>query len=155
MKSPTHHLIDPGDIAASPAGSIQLSDVTRAYESAGEPFLAVRSVDLRIPAGQFVAVAGKSGSGKSTLLNLIAGIDRATAGAVCVGGVALASLSEDQLAVWRGRSVGVVFQFHQLMPALTVLLSERKDSMQPGIFLTGRRSRSSISLKKLWEKFGH
>ena len=103
-----------------PTGSIQLTNATRAYETAGAPFLAVQRIDLEIPAGQFVAIAGKSGSGKSTLLNLIAGIDRPTSGTVHIGGVDLAPLSEDQLAAWRGRNVGVVFQFHQLMPALTV-----------------------------------
>jgi len=112
--------IDTATGAANSAASIRLSNVSRAYDVAGEPFLAVDQVDLCIPAGQFLAVVGKSGSGKSTLLNLIAGIDRATSGAVRVGDVALAPLGEDRLAAWRGRNVGVVFQFHQLMPALTV-----------------------------------
>ena len=106
--------------ALRPTGSIQLSNVSRAYDTAAGPFLAVDDVNLDIPAGQFVAIAGKSGSGKSTLLNLIAGIDRPTSGAVHVDTVNLARLNEDQLAAWRGRNVGVVFQFHQLMPALTV-----------------------------------
>ena len=104
-----------------PTDAIHLSNVSRAYRTAAGPFLAADDVDLQITAGQFVAIAGKSGSGKSTLLNLIAGIDRPTAGAATIGGIDLAPLSEDQLAAWRGRNVGVVFQFHQLMPALTVL----------------------------------
>jgi len=110
MDSPTH-----------PPGSIHLTNATRAYDTAGTPFLAVDAIDLDISAGQFVAIAGKSGSGKSTLLNLISGIDRPTSGLARIGNVDLAQLSEDQVAGWRGLNVGVVFQFHQLMPALTVL----------------------------------
>ncbi len=72
-------------------------------------------------AGDFVAVVGKSGSGKSTLINLITGIDRCTSGELWVAGTPIHTLSEDGLAVWRGRSVGVVFQFFQLLPTLTVV----------------------------------
>jgi putative ABC transport system ATP-binding protein len=74
-----------------------------------------------VRAGEFVAVVGKSGSGKSTLLHLVAGIDQPSAGAVTVAGTRLADLSHERLAAWRGRTVGVVFQFFQLLPTLTAL----------------------------------
>lgn len=100
---------------------VDLRSVTKQYPAEGGGFTALRAVDLRIEPGEFVAVVGKSGSGKSTLLNLVAGIDRPTAGEVVVAGTALRELDESWLAAWRGRNVGVVFQFFQLLPTLTVL----------------------------------
>jgi putative ABC transport system ATP-binding protein len=82
-------------------------------------FSALQDIDLEIGVGEFVAVVGKSGSGKSTLLNIVGGIDRPSAGSVAVGGTAIQTLTENQLAVWRGRNVGFVFQFFQLLPTLT------------------------------------
>jgi putative ABC transport system ATP-binding protein len=99
---------------------IELRGVTKVFPVAGSDFKAVDGIDLRLPSSASVAIVGKSGSGKSTLLNLIAGIDRPTAGEVIVGGTPVHSLSESQLASWRGRNVGVVFQFFQLLPTLTV-----------------------------------
>src|SRR5262249_37417741 len=84
---------------------------TKTFHTPAGAFPALRGVDLTIAAGEFVAIVGRSGSGKSTLLNLVAGIDTPTSGTVAVGGTALAGLSHDRLATWRGRNVGVVFQF--------------------------------------------
>jgi putative ABC transport system ATP-binding protein len=100
---------------------IELRNVTKRYPGEGGGFSALRALDLRVEAGEFVAVVGRSGSGKSTLLNLVAGIDRPTAGEVVVGGASVGGLDESALAVWRGRNVGVVFQFFQLLPTLTVV----------------------------------
>jgi putative ABC transport system ATP-binding protein len=98
---------------------IALEGVTRRYKTAAGAFTALRDVDVSIDAGQLVAVVGKSGSGKSTLLNMIGGIDGPSAGSVKVAGTSLAGLGESKLAVWRGRTVGFVFQFFQLLPTLT------------------------------------
>ena len=98
---------------------ISLQQVNKTYETPAGKFAALRDVDLEIQPGEFVGVVGKSGSGKSTLLNLVAGIDRPTSGAVAVAGTAIHGLSENKLAVWRGRNVGFVFQFFQLLPTLT------------------------------------
>ena len=96
---------------------IELRNVTKQYG----PFTALRNVHFQVDAGQFVAVVGKSGSGKSTLLNIIAGIDSPTSGEVWINGKPVHTMNQDQLAIWRGKQVGVVFQFFQLLPTLTVI----------------------------------
>ncbi|MCA9870677.1 MAG: ABC transporter ATP-binding protein [Caldilineae bacterium] len=100
---------------------IELRFVTKAYETAAGPFTALKQINLEVDSGEFVSVVGKSGSGKSTLINMITGIDRPTSGEVLIGDTAVHTLSEGQMAVWRGRHVGVIFQFFQLLPTLTVL----------------------------------
>jgi putative ABC transport system ATP-binding protein len=99
---------------------ISLSQVTKSYETPAGKFAALKDINLEVKPGEFVGVVGKSGSGKSTLLNMLAGIDRPSSGSVAVAGTAIHSLSENKLAVWRGRNVGFVFQFFQLLPTLTV-----------------------------------
>lgn len=99
---------------------IVLDNVVKAYETAAGPYHALKGVDLRINRGEFVAVVGKSGSGKSTLMNMITGIDRPTSGQVHVAGTTITHLDENALAEWRGRSLGIIFQFFQLLPTLTV-----------------------------------
>ena len=92
---------------------IRLDDVVKRYETPAGSLPALRSVSLDVGTGEFVAVIGKSGSGKSTLVNMITGIDRPSSGGVWVDGTAVHELSEGATAQWRGRSVGVVFQFFQ------------------------------------------
>ncbi|MGZ4396646.1 MAG: ABC transporter ATP-binding protein, partial [Gaiellaceae bacterium] len=84
-------------------------------------YRALRGVDLAIDAGELIAVVGPSGSGKTTILNIIAGIDRPTAGTVTVDGHRIDRMSEEKLAIWRGQHVGLVFQFFQLLPTLSAL----------------------------------
>jgi putative ABC transport system ATP-binding protein len=100
--------------------AIQVSDVVKAYPLGAGAVVAVDHLSLEVAHGEFVAIVGRSGSGKTTLLNLLAGIDRPTSGAVHAAGADLGSLSESGLATWRGRNVGLVFQFFQLLPTLTV-----------------------------------
>jgi putative ABC transport system ATP-binding protein len=101
--------------------AIQVRDVAKDYELAAGTFAALDHLSLDIAYGDFVAVVGRSGSGKTTLLNLLAGIDRPTSGEIWVGGRSVTSLSEPGLAEWRGRTIGLVFQFFQLLPTLTVI----------------------------------
>src|SRR5262245_38798797 len=98
---------------------INLRALEKTYQTAAGALPAVRGVDLDIREGEFLAVVGRSGSGKSTLLHLICGIDSPTSGTVEVGGTDIGTLSPDRLAAWRGRNVGFVFQFFQLLPTLT------------------------------------
>jgi putative ABC transport system ATP-binding protein len=100
---------------------ITLERVEKVYRTGKLEYPALRGVDLEIAAGEMVAVVGPSGSGKTTIMNMITGIDRPTDGAVTVDGQAIHALSEEQLAIWRGRNVGIVFQFFQLLPTLTAI----------------------------------
>jgi ABC-type lipoprotein export system ATPase subunit len=101
--------------------AILLKGVDKVYENAAGQFTALKSIDLQLNYGQFISVVGKSGSGKSTLLNMITGIDYPTAGEVIVGNEPIYEMSESQRALWRGRNMGVVFQFFQLLPTLSLL----------------------------------
>jgi len=100
---------------------IRLSDVVKTFETPAGSFTALKGVNVAVGSGEFVAVVGKSGSGKTTLVNMLTGIDRPTAGEVWIAGVPLHELSESRTARWRGRNVGVVFQFFQLLPTISLL----------------------------------
>jgi putative ABC transport system ATP-binding protein len=109
-----------GDLARSATALIRLERVVKTYEASAGPVTVLRGLSLTVQPGEFVAIVGPSGCGKSTLLNMITGIDRPDAGEVVVDGQDLCSLSGDALVRWRGRGVGIVFQFFQLLPTLTV-----------------------------------
>jgi putative ABC transport system ATP-binding protein len=98
---------------------ISMRGLSKTYRTVAGDFPALRGVDLDIAAGELVTIVGRSGSGKSTLLNLVAGLDSPSAGTVEVGGCALHGLADSRLPAWRGRTVGIVFQFFQLLPTLT------------------------------------
>lgn len=100
---------------------IDLNAVNKAYQTDAGLFMALKGLNLHVEAGEFVAIIGKSGSGKTTLINMITGLDRPSSGEIIVDGTAVEKLGENQLAAWRGRTIGVVFQFFQLLPTLTAL----------------------------------
>jgi ABC-type lipoprotein export system ATPase subunit len=100
---------------------IEMRQAVKTYQSAAGSFTALKGVDLQVDKGEFLAIIGKSGSGKSTLINMITGIDRPTSGEVLIGGTAVNRLSEGQMAEWRGRNLGVIFQFFQLLPSLSII----------------------------------
>ncbi len=100
---------------------IDLREVNKYYKTAVGDYHALEGVDLQINAGEFVSIIGKSGSGKTTLLNMITGIDRPTTGEVWVNGTGVHKLNENQMARWRGKNLGIVFQFFQLLPMISVI----------------------------------
>jgi putative ABC transport system ATP-binding protein len=100
---------------------IEVQHLTKTYAGAEGGYTALHDISLQIAAGEQVAIIGKSGSGKSTLLNMLTGIDRPSQGSVVVDGVDLQGLDESALASWRGCNVGIVFQFFQLIPTLTIV----------------------------------
>jgi putative ABC transport system ATP-binding protein len=125
---------------------IRLVKVSRRFRRGPDVINALEEVSLAVPAGKFVALMGPSGSGKSTLLNILSGIDRPDDGEVEVAGQRLNDLSEDQLAAWRARHVGLVFQFYNLMPVLSA-----RENVELPLLLTDlpkaeRRRRAEVAL---------
>ena len=125
---------------AEPA--VRLRDVSKSCDTPAGAFVALAGIDLQLAGGELVAIVGKSGSGKSTLLNVLTGIDRASAGSIVVDGEEVGSKTETQLAAWRGRNVGIVFQFFQLLPTLTVAENVILPMDLCGTFAGRRRTRA-------------
>jgi putative ABC transport system ATP-binding protein len=124
---------------------IQLSGVSKIFRTEMRNFAALQDIDLEILAGEFVAIVGRSGSGKSTLLNILTGIDSPTKGEVKVNGASIHSMKQDEIAKWRGKNVGIVFQFFQLLPTLTII----ENVMLPMDFsnsFVGRRNQRAYDL---------
>jgi ABC-type lipoprotein export system ATPase subunit len=129
---------------------VDVRGLKKIYRTPAGDFPALRKVDLKVNRGEFVALLGKSGAGKSTLINMISGIDKPTAGSIQIGGVAIDQLNEDQLARWRGQNLGVVFQFFQLLPSISLIenitLSMDFNGMHPP---EGRRARAMQLLEQV------
>lgn len=110
------------DVASMSDGPlVQIRDLHKAYSTPAGDFPALKGVDIEIARGEFLTIIGKSGAGKSTLINMLTGIDRPNSGQIIVGGQEIQKMSEAEIARWRGRNLGVIFQFFQLIPTLTVL----------------------------------
>lgn len=132
-------------------GFIGLRGLVKEFKTDAGSFTALKGIDLDIGRGEYVAIVGRSGSGKTTLINMVTGIDRPSGGSIMVGGRDLGGMAEGKLALWRGRNVGIVFQFFQLMPTLTVL----ENVMLPMDFLGGTALRDRrIRALSLLERFG-
>lgn len=137
---------------------IRLEGAEKVYRTGRLSHTALRGVDLSIQPGEMVSIVGPSGSGKSTILNLITGIDKPTAGAVTVDSQRIDTMSEEKLAAWRGRRVGIVFQFFQLLPTLTALENAILP-MELARLFTGsertRRARQNMELVGLGDRLDH
>jgi putative ABC transport system ATP-binding protein len=134
---------------------IQMHQIVKAYPTPAGQFLALKSVDLTVYPGEFVAITGKSGAGKTTLVNVLTGVDRATSGEVWVQGVPVHQLNEDRLALWRGQNVGIIYQSFYLMPTLSLLDNVLLPMEMCGRF-HGRQSRAhAMDLLQMVEMEGH
>lgn len=100
---------------------IEIRDVVKSFPVGSSSVTILKGISFHVNAGEFVSIVGPSGNGKSTLLNMITGIDRPTEGEIIVTGKPVHKMSEDQLAGWRGENVGIIFQFFQMLPALSIL----------------------------------
>jgi putative ABC transport system ATP-binding protein len=127
--------------------AVEVQNVRKVYKRDTQEIVVLDGIDLQVPEGEFVALMGPSGSGKTTLLNLIAGIDRPTSGKVIVGGTDVTALSEGQLAKWRTRSVGFIFQFYNLIPVLTALENVELPLLLTKLSKKQRRERALTALR--------
>jgi len=136
---------------------VDVREVRKVYRRDAEELTVLDGIDLQVPAGEFVALMGPSGSGKTTLLNLIAGIDRPTSGQVIVAGTDVARLSESDLAKWRSRSVGFIFQFYNLIPVLRAVENVELPLLLTRLSKKERRERALTALKVvgLADRSGH
>jgi putative ABC transport system ATP-binding protein len=132
----------PAQAAGASRPAITMQQLGKSYDTPAGAFAALVDVDLSLMRGDFVAIVGKSGSGKSTLINLLTGIDRATRGSIAVAGEPITGKSETELAAWRGRNVGIVFQFFQLLPTLTIAENVMLPMDLCGTYPRGRRARA-------------
>lgn len=136
---------------------VKLRGVTKTFERGGEKLSILSGLDLDIAEGSFEALMGPSGSGKSTLLNIIAGLDKPTAGSVLVKGQDITQLSESQLATWRSRTLGFIFQSYNLMPVLTALENVELPLLLTNLSSSERKKRAEIALRVvgLEKRSGH
>ena len=145
-KAPLTRLDGTGHAAPSSVAMIDLRGITKVYETEAGPFLALKGIDLQVYPGEFVAVVGKSGSGKSTLINMFTGIDHPTDGEVIVAETHIRELDEGQMAEWRGRHLGIVFQFFQLLPTLTLIENVMLPMDLGGVYGVGERPGRALHL---------
>jgi ABC-type lipoprotein export system ATPase subunit/CRP-like cAMP-binding protein len=143
---------------AAPAGSgafIEVRNLQKSYQSPAGPVLALKGMDIRVERGEFVAVIGKSGSGKSTFTNMLTGIDRPSAGEILIGGTPIHTLDEHAMAEWRGRNLGIVFQFFQMLPTLTLLENIVLPMELNGLYQPAERRKRAMHLLELVQLGDH
>ncbi len=130
-------------------GMIQMRGVVKTFKNAAGEFTVLKGIDLAIKHGEFVAIIGKSGSGKSTLLNMITGIDHPTGGQVVIGGTDIYRMTESQRSLWRGKNLGIIFQFFQLLPMLTLLENVMLPMDYVGLYGFDERPKRAMALLEM------
>jgi ABC-type lipoprotein export system ATPase subunit len=139
----------------APEAFIHLHQIEKTFQSAAGEYRALKGIDLEINRGEFVGIIGRSGSGKSTLINMITGIDRPSAGDVMVGDTCVSDLTENQMARWRGKNLGIVFQFFQLLPNLSVLDNVRLPMDFCRSYPSGSRRSRALQLLEMVDMAEH
>ncbi len=128
---------------------IEMQQIVKTFVNAAGEFTALRGIDLKVQPGEFVALIGKSGSGKSTLLNMLTGIDHPTTGKVLVDGVDVYAMTESKRSLWRGRNLGIVFQFFQLLPMLNLLENVMLPMDYVGMYGIDERPKRAMELLRM------
>ena len=128
---------------------IELREVVKTFKTTAGDFQALKGINLTFEQGEFTSIMGKSGSGKSTLINMITGIDHPTAGSVRVGEAEIHRMSQGKMAEWRGRTLGIVFQFFQLLPTLSVLENTMLPMDYCNMYAPAEREGRAMELLKL------
>ncbi len=146
MEEAKNHLQTIQAVSDPPLVLIELRDLCKSYQSPAGPVPALKHIDLSIRSGEFVAVMGKSGAGKSTLVNMIAGIDCPDSGEIIIDGVQIHHLDEDERARWRGLNMGIVFQFFQLLPSISLTKNVSIPMEFCNRFTTPERKQRALSL---------
>ena len=142
---------DPAVIDNDDDPLIRLKDIVKIFKTAAGDFTVLKGINANFYKGEFVGVIGKSGSGKSTLINMITGIDRPTSGEIYIGGTAVHKLNENEMAIWRGKNLGIVFQFFQLLPTLSLLENIMLPMDFCNMYPTAERPERAMNLLKLVE----
>ena len=132
---------------ATRASAVSVQNVRKVYQRDSQQVTVLDGINLDVPTGEFVALMGPSGSGKTTLLNLVAGIDRPTSGRVVVANTDLTPLSEGDLAKWRSRNIGFIFQFYNLIPVLTAIENVELPLLLTSLSGKERRDRAMTALR--------
>jgi len=145
-------MVEPAVPPAASGGDqalIRMRNVVKTFKNAAGEFTVLKGIDLDIRRGEFTAIVGKSGSGKSTLLNMMTGIDHPSGGQVVIGGVDIYRMTESQRSLWRGRNMGIVFQFFQLLPMLTLLENVMLPMDYVGLYDFEERPRRAMQLLEM------
>lgn len=130
---------------------VEIKDLDKIYSTAAGDFTALNEINIEVKRGEFLGIVGKSGAGKSTLVNMITGVDHLTSGEIWIDGVPVHTLNEDEMALWRGKNVGVIYQSFELMPTLSILDNVMLPMDFCGLYVNGESQERAMELLRMVE----